>query len=262
MTDNSPDQPPTKRVKYVARRPTIPALRERFADQCRYDFSQSFDVLVGPEKKRFSVYYNILTKRSRFLQAARSSRWTKDSQRPTDLTDFDPEVFSNYLRLVYTGEIFQPEQLGEDGWAEATETAFNSDLSELIKLYELADKLEDLTSVNLIMDEFLASYQEAWRMFIPSVTTQIYQHTPSNSPLRTVVRDVILFHTNPTFYEDDGGCKQYPVELLLDVLREDAKIKDRNRSNQKTIAELYDVKISDFDKCHYHQHHDGHPKCK
>lgn len=236
---------------------------------CRYD--QSFDVLVGPEKKRFSVYHDILTERSGFLKAARSSRWTEDPQKPTDLTDLDPEVFSHYLQLVYASKFVQPDaavpkpsesgyQTAEEKAASAVE-ASHSRLKALVKLYVLADKLEDLTSANLIMDEFLAVHKKATKIVLSSLILRVYKHTPPSSPLRTVVRDIILFETGDDYYEGDGS-KALPKELLFDVLREDSRIKHENRDNRKTISKLYDISIHGFGKCHYHQHHDGHPRCK
>lgn len=244
----------------------------RFITDCyRYDFSESFDVLVGPEKKRFSVYYDILTERSGFLRTARSSRWIKDSQQATDLTDLHPEVFSHYLQLVCTGKFVQPNaavsQPSEGGHQNAVETAARaieasqSHLKALAKLYVLADKLEDLTSANLVMDEFLAAHGKTTKIVLASLITWIYEHTPASSPLRTVVRDIILFETGVDYYKGSQS-KLLPRELLLDVLGKDSRIKQENLNTRKPIKQLYRISIHGFDKCHYHQHHDGHPKCK
>ena len=171
MAGDSSDQPPTKRVKYAAH----PLPEERLlAENCRYDFTQTFDVLVGPEKKRFTVYHDMMTDRSGFFKAARSSRWTDDPRTPTDLTDHDPEDFANYLQLVYGGGCIPPDeeltQYVKDGTPEARSSAayrlYNDHYEALFKLYILADKLEDLKAANLVMDEIL-HFGDEFSRFLP-----------------------------------------------------------------------------------------------
>lgn len=107
MAGKSLDQPPAKRVKCVA----YEILDEGHVTKSRrYDFTQTFNVLVRQEKKRFTVYHDIMSERSSFFKAAPSSRWTQDSQAPTDLTDHYPETFTNYLQLIYGGGCIQPDE--------------------------------------------------------------------------------------------------------------------------------------------------------
>lgn len=75
----------------------------------RCDYSNSFDVLVGPEKKKFAVHYDIVAGRSDYFKVARSSQWNKDPQVPTDLSDADPSTFQDYEHLVYTNETPEPD---------------------------------------------------------------------------------------------------------------------------------------------------------
>ncbi|GAB7334043.1 hypothetical protein MBLNU13_g06133t1 [Cladosporium sp. NU13] len=69
-----------------------PAKRRKFD----YDLTKTFDVLVGkePNQQRFTVYHDILTRCSKFLQAARSGRWATQPDQATVLDDHEPEVFS------------------------------------------------------------------------------------------------------------------------------------------------------------------------
>lgn len=74
--------------------------------ELRFDLEATFDVTVGklPAQKRFTVYTNILTKRSGFMRAARKPEWLNgDLRKPVDLEDEDPEVFHAYLNCVYFG---------------------------------------------------------------------------------------------------------------------------------------------------------------
>jgi hypothetical protein len=59
--------------------------------------------------KRFTVHTDVLTRKSKFLAAARKSEWLAgDSSKPVDLSDEDPDVFQDYLNCVYSG----PDILG------------------------------------------------------------------------------------------------------------------------------------------------------
>jgi RNA recognition motif-containing protein len=71
-----------------------------------HDLRETFDIIVGKAPlpvERFTVYSSILTQRSRFLHAARKPEWLEDPSKPVDLTTEDPDVFHEYLNLVYLG---------------------------------------------------------------------------------------------------------------------------------------------------------------
>lgn len=111
MEINSPassaeGQPPAKRRKYAFWNavPSLGALTLTI-DRFNYDLTKTFDVLVGkePKQQRFTVYHDILTRRSEFFRAARSGRWTTQPEQATVLDDHEPDVFSVYLHCVNFG---------------------------------------------------------------------------------------------------------------------------------------------------------------
>ena len=265
MTGDSSDQPPTKRVKYAAH----PLPEERLlAENRRYDFTQTFDVLVGPEKKRFTVYHDMMTDRSGFFKAARSSRWTDDPRTPTDLTDHDPEDFANYLQLIYGGGCIQPDeeltQYFKDGKPKArSSTALklgNDHYGTLFKLYILADKLEDLKSANLVMNEILRFGDEFGRFLCPPLMKLIYDSTPANSPLRAIARDTIVYELAGRFMLEEEDL--LPYQLLFEIAKEYHRIKFEQDDPQRRLSDACTKKITKFPKCRYHQHNDDHPECK
>lgn len=71
----------------------------------RYDFTSTFDVVVGksPSSQRFTLHSNVFTSRSGFLKAARKPEWLTDFTKCTELQDEEPEVFSRYMNCVYFG---------------------------------------------------------------------------------------------------------------------------------------------------------------
>lgn len=251
---------------------TISLLAAKYAliEDNRHDFSRSFDVLVGPEKKRFSVVHDILTARSGFFEASRSARWKKDSSIPTDLSDHDPQEFSDYLALIYTGDLSCSDATlsqwyiencpdEDERWAEIG-TAHVEYLQNLASLYVLADKLDDPVSANLIIDKFVKIYDDSGNILLPSLATWIYEHTPPKSPLRNVVLDTLFYESGIGYFES-GMADNLPHSLLLEMAREHFLVRDRNLT--KTVQCAYPCGVlKTRSKCHYHQHNDRHPECK
>lgn len=227
-------------------------------------------MLVGPKKQRFTVYHDILTERSGFFTAARSSRWTQDSQKPTDLTDHDPEDFSNYLQLVYGGGCIQPcEELSQfaKGYPNQAVTDVISELGSahymaLFKLYILADKLEDLKSANLIMDDILLFGGKYTRMLGSMPTNFVYDRTPPNSTLRNLIRDTMVYENAGRHFLDEPFADKLPHQLLLDVVKEHRHIKFEQAGPHGSFSDVYEKRLSNFPKCRYHQHNDRHPECE
>jgi hypothetical protein len=65
----------------------------------RIDLNSTFVVDVGnkPNRERFTVHHDLITQRSEFFRAARSSQWTKPGK-PSRLADDDPNIFSIYVQ--------------------------------------------------------------------------------------------------------------------------------------------------------------------
>lgn len=265
MAESSSQQPPAKRARYVQH----PCWRSKhtLTDGNRYDFSQSFDVLVGPEKKRFSVPRDILIERSGFFEAARSPRWKQDPSDPTDLSDHDPQEFSSYLEIVYTGKLsYSDDKLAQwygegchQDQYEQVSTARCRREQWLAILYVLADKLQDPLSANIAMDNFLDAHNKARMVLDPSLIRYVYGHTPPESPLRHVVRDTMVYETGMNHLEllkED----ELPNMFLLDVMKAYEVTKMAN-GKQRVMDAYSPGYIRRRTRCHYHQHSDRLPQC-
>lgn len=151
----------------------------------RCDYSKSFEVVVGTEGKKFSVYYYKAANQSDYFKAARSSQWNKDPQVPIDLSYTDPSTFQDYLKLVYTGEFDEPDTEIPHSTKDCSPAerdviriASESYFQKLASLYVLADKLQDSTSANSVMDHLLI-FSDASDFLIPVPTLAwVYEHTP------------------------------------------------------------------------------------
>jgi hypothetical protein len=238
------------------------------AENRRYDFSQSFDVLVGPDKKKFAVHYDIIADRSGFLTAARTYRWNKDPQVPVEvaLSGADPQEFSDYLQLVYASTIAPPDPIllryysGADEKEEDARLASESYFHMLARLYVLADKLEDTMSANLVMDHLL-EFSDVSDFWIGAQTlSYIYDNTTQNSSLRMMVRDLYIYEVHEHNFDEDEP--ELPNEFLRELNKEHQRLRAANP--EEKVEDVYRRRILDkFAKCHYHQPHmAGDPPCK
>lgn len=170
-----------------------------------------------------------------------------------DLPGHDPKTFDSYMQCVYFGTVTAPD---------LPEYAGTNSITGLIALYLLADKLEDLTTANLTIDEIIKLSEES--KIIPSrrAIALAYKSTVAGSPLRKLCRDYCV-HEASYEYTEDLRKVELPREFLHDVLLEFKKIALRSgpRGQCKSPDDVFWNRCVDREKCYYHQHNKGHPKC-
>ncbi|KAK5717560.1 hypothetical protein LTR17_016003 [Elasticomyces elasticus] len=154
----------------------------------------------------FSVHKDVVTNQSTCFKAAVGGRW-KGSNTPVHLRDDEPNVFADYMKHLYFGELHFMDDGGEPKDAA---------IRAWIDVYSLADKLGDLTVMN------------------------IYKHTASTSQLRRLVVD--LYVHDYTFNDVDYGYLGRAVELALvefcvDMVKEMKKLKERGA--RKKVSETF-----------------------
>jgi hypothetical protein len=135
------------------------------------------------------VHESILTSRSEYFKCDLGSMWRNDPTKPVTLSDDDPDVFALYVNLVYTGRL---ATRGTNEWLK------------LVRLYVLAEKLQDVHAKNDTFDAMNAFIREfSWiRIFssapgdatnLPLISAEsiaeLYDGTPALSPARGLVLD-------------------------------------------------------------------------
>jgi hypothetical protein len=185
------------------------------------------------------------------------------------LSDHNPEVFSNYPQLVYTSKLVQPsDEVTQwcvdggpgDGWADVRD-AINSHFSALFKLDVLTDKLEDLKSANLIMDDTLQYIDQIGRLTLRRHMKWVYNSTLAKSPLRTIIRDLMVYTAEKTCF-DNVKVPDYPAQLLLGIVKGHHHNINKTFDHVGQLQDVYPQRISHFSKCHYHQHNERQLKCE
>jgi hypothetical protein len=133
--------------------------------------------------------------------------------------------------------------------------------TELIKLYLLADRLRDLETVNMIVDEIIDYRDVVTKLTYGRVTsvnpgggptTIAYASTKEGNPLRELLRDfAVTISRRPELkrLQKTG----YPIEFFQDVALE----KLGERLQGEPIPN--DAKRRFYTKCHFHQHDLEHP---
>jgi hypothetical protein len=116
---------------------------------------------IKPNRMRFTVHRDLITKRSEFFRAARTKYWTEPSK-VTRLVDDDPVVFEVYLNCLYNGldclaklDYSKPISGGDKDNEVEKKHEHHETARFLIDLYLLTDKLVDRTTANVVMRALL-----------------------------------------------------------------------------------------------------------
>ena len=246
--------------------------------------------------QRFTVRTDVLTSRSGFFKTVRNREHTHPVE-AICLENEDPQVFSMYLNCVQVGmetlnigaeapeDDREPdvaaaaaeEPLGPDVFLRpeseiaAHEAAYRAPLCEFLKhldrsarsltdLYLLADKLQDLQTANLVMDELLRFNAESDECFSHEVISHVYDSTAHGHPLRRLMRDNCVYDRDSVSYMQvhvEGGHSDFIRDALVEFVRvRDADVLEGG--NEFLLRESIE---RDNDKCHYHLHSEAHPRC-
>ena len=213
----------------------------------RFLFEETAEVVVGKDKVKYIIYTDVLCKRSNFFKSAYSKRWSF-ADKPIQLPDQDPEIFSHYLSCVYGGEL-------------RSENEEKSQLMHLAQLYILADALGDLKSANMAIDEFIRYSDEKEGLPGIQTTTLVMEATLDNSPLRQLIVDYYVHEASAKWFNGDVHGIEPPKELFQAVAKEYVRLKYQAGREDK-VTDVFDKRKTDSPRCQYHQHDVLCPQCE
>jgi hypothetical protein len=197
-----------KRLSYVCQFP----LYRTHADDPSYDYNNLISVLVGPDKATFTVHENYICAKSKFFKAACSKQWTRGAEginRVIRLPEEDPQIFKSYVSWVYTNEVVV--QGIADRREETGPTVAGKEQGELIKLYVLGDKLDDLALRDQVMKTLVNMNVQTYAASV----TWAFEHTPPTSLLRTMLATFAAMRWNRAGFEKESA--NYPHEFVRAV---------------------------------------------
>ncbi|KAF2766626.1 hypothetical protein EJ03DRAFT_353766 [Teratosphaeria nubilosa] len=260
---------------------TLP--NERPAKRPRFNSQRSADVLVGPLEARFTIRPEVLCASSPFFKAA-YERWQK-SREPFKLPYDEPKVFQLYLCAAYYREI-DNEQLNDQGdvglnprikqaWQVRREPNGPDDKVAqdqrqpqrrsqevfllLTKAYVLADKLNDLTSADIIIDKIIQEVEFRDCVVASDSIEYAFKNQAQTSPLRRLFVDLYVHEADERSF--CNALPRVPAELVLAVAREFNRLACVQENSQKRVSEVFNQRTCYMERCHYHQHDHEHKRC-
>jgi hypothetical protein len=226
----------------------------RSGKKARLDFSSILEVHVGDEGC-FLVPVNRITQRSKVLRGHYLQQAVDGDEIPIiDLPKEDRFLFDIYLQVVYQNEVVLPlhvDEARDPHWV----------IRALIRTYMLAERLEDMTSCNILVDgliEFCSRHElvfnsEDWKL--------IFHGKYKGLVLRKLAVDFCVIATQPDFLKTQ--MRQMPSELAIGCvakfadLRHEMLLKVDRDETPYTITTLIDLDLCE----HYHQHDESCPPC-
>ncbi|KAK5162935.1 uncharacterized protein LTR77_011096 [Saxophila tyrrhenica] len=156
------------------------------AKKQKLDFSNSFTVHVGTERKQYMLHTSFATKTSGFFRIAANGRWKESKDNKLTLPDVRPSTFEVYLEWLYTDKIVLLEtETGRnpDGTPKLRKGA-DTAYPQLLRLYCLAQYLLDLTFQNTVIDHLIKSVLHFKVHPGVSDVKTIWPLVPDNSPIK------------------------------------------------------------------------------
>ena len=222
----------------------------------RLSFVDHIEVLVGPEKKLFTVHQDIMCDRSPFFRAACSERWQQGSK-AIELLDHDPEIFDTYLLCVYKDKINTGGS--EENKCDADITDFDGNYDRLLRTYILADKLGDVVTTNMVIEEMI-EYSAKAKLFPAAFDLQLgFAETCETSPVQLLFVDHFVHEAGVRSIEWLCSEEEVPEQLLRRVLIRRAQLEMENPL--KKVCDVYQTGFTAAQKCRCHQHSSEHPRC-
>jgi hypothetical protein len=157
-------------------------------------------IIVGRDasERAFYVHESILTSRSVYFKCALSFMWRNDPTMPVTLSEDDPDMFALYVNLVYTGRL---ATRGTDEWLK------------LVRLYVLAEKLQDVRAKNVTIDAMHAFIRE----FLSVKTFSSGSGGAASPPVMSAESIVELYDGTPA----DSHARRLVLDSYADMGRED-----------------------------------------
>lgn len=228
---------------------------ENSGKKARLDFNNILEIRVGDEGC-FLVPVNRITERSKVLRGHYLQQTTLDGDEIPiiDLPKEDRFLFDIYLQVVYQNEAILPLSVDE-----ARDSHWS--VRAMIQTYILAERLEDTTSCNIIVDELiefcsrheLAFNGEDWKL--------IFRSDDKGSVLRKLAVDFCVIATQPEFLKTQ--LRQMPLEMAINCvgrfadLRHEMLVQVDRDETPYIITALVDLDICE----RYHQHDESCPPC-
>ena len=175
-----------------------------------HDFDNMVTVLVGKEEKRFTLHQDAVCAKSKFFQAACSKEWLEGQERVVRLPETEDTTFHEYCTWVYSGKIADSTCT-----TSSTETQRMNEHDQLLYLYLLGDKLDDIQLRNQAIIKLFKSMQNGNLLLRKPASKLVWESTVRGSPLRKLIVDVMVTRIDRSSFA--ASVSQYSPEFLQEI---------------------------------------------
>ncbi len=209
--------------------------------------SKVISVLVGPDKKAYTLHKDLLCAHSPFFQKCLESSFLEKKQDQVELPEDSPEVFEHFINWIYREDVIKPTD--------------QASLELAIQTYVFADKLCMTTFKNRIMTRIRA-YHETAGVHLDSLALWRSLDVPDKLPLERFLFDMagydMLRHRRKYFLRATGSAKRGDVDsiaeengpLVADLLWTVLQAANQKIENPATLK-----------GCQYHEHAEDEVGC-
>lgn len=213
-------------------------------------------MLVGKQKKEFTLHLCFATKTSEFFKAATRGEWVEAKTKIIRLPEANVKDFEIYLQWMYTKAIVfddcDPTYANfRFGKEEDRDRLANVRYPKLVDLYILGDALMDKAFRNAVIDTIVETILEINKHPGNDDVIKAWNQTPIGSMLRKILLDSWTASINVTIFDEYKSL--LPPDFRDDLIREVIRVAcgERNKEEGPQYAT----------RCKYHEHDDSAPKC-
>ena len=208
------------------------------------------------------VHESPLSDRSPFFKAAFAERWNQAvEKKPIELVGDDADIFDIYLHALYRGTVDIGDVVealaGELGLADrSVDTIIGL---RLAKAYIFADKVGDVVTANVLVDELKNYYCDENEVPCAFIVALVAANTVRRSPLRQLIIDFYVRRARMYETADIVHDDTVPRSILGEILLEKNALDDEYR--EELVQEAFSLDFICQESCRYHQHDDARPSC-
>ncbi|KAK4612414.1 hypothetical protein CLAFUR0_13482 [Fulvia fulva] len=286
QTNDHPPGLPARMVETRGRKRTAEetAAKDPSKRRKKIDYDEIFVVLVGEEKTRFEVHRNVLTQRT-----CAPDKFREGKEKIIRLPEQDAKTFGIYLQWLYTSKIFVSElenavdiavragiwegislvqavdediedaivrvETEDEKKSEEAARLVETAVLDLIKLYAMADYLNDTSCRNAILDRFLGTYACIGRAPAASIVASIYNLTLRRCQPRRAAVELYVFMASSDYVDE---LLRY-LKQSQDVLPGDFWF-DFALASARAILRPQGSPVK-AERCYYHEHDGDVPQC-
>lgn len=204
------------------------------------------DILVGKEKRRWTLHRNLLLHHSDYFETAfmgTNQPKTKQANQTLELLKEDPAGFELFVKWLYQGRL--------DDTSTFTDEQKYDYAVACHKLYMLCERFELPDLKNLCVDQYRQCLNEAQLVPDADEINDIYKISPKGSPFRKLMTQIaarqIMDPDTDKDAESYRSCFQDNPDFAVDMV---------NAIKTGTGGVLFDDPTEGND-CLYHHHENG-----